>query len=724
MPTPTRTLSAAAAVVAIAGCAASLLARGAGEPPVTDDSVDHMPHRRLADFAVGSAASDSVAQSVVQGAIFAILAPNQAGGSRGNSGSSVAVDVGRFARACETYPNPGSITGIDIGWIAFNPPIPGDFDYQVLFYQDTIEIDAPVATGTPFYQNLVPNSGFRLDGLTPTYNSVEWFGIFLDVNPPLVFDPTKTFAYEVRIFQAGTQQMWPGNAASTSVIVPLIRPFGASVGMADVRRWNDPTFSLDGTKPVDFSNGFPADFAATNRRDVYLKLAADTIVPIPPPTSGDLGCTGPCDSDTPPASYDCADPHPSFDLIVPPSRAGMATYRLTLGRPISRDDDTFLDVRLDRDLGTGIDVPSSLALYNADGDLMASDIGEGGGGGGDIETEAPGLYGMLSFGSGRRPAQPGGYAFDGRDGELPAGVYFIVVSAPTALYSPHLSHIDPNDPLSQHCGTVHMVVTSNIGSPANCANTPIAPPQVRSYDVLGDLPGGVTTMDVVRTGNSLVRWVRFDLPPERAVTPGGSNFIDINQNGTLAVDGALGLYDNAGNLLAFDLASGQSTGPGARLGQLSFGGAAAGARPADGDGQPYANSSGNSLPPGTYWLAVGRDADSTPSEMRFDPTGWRAYSAGQPFASVTVNIRAETGCTVEYNLDGSLNPDDLGDFITDYYTVPHLSGPGGYAIPCPENAAPYDAGYKAAYLSTGEGQCTPPMADNLGDYITDYFQGC
>ncbi|MFN0012343.1 MAG: hypothetical protein ACKVS8_11950 [Phycisphaerales bacterium] len=81
-------------------------------------------------------------------------------------------------------------------------------------------------------------------------------------------------------------------------------------------------------------------------------------------------------------------------------------------------------------------------------------------------------------------------------------------------------------------------------------------------------------------------------------------------------------------------------------------------------------------------------------------------------------------CPVDYNADSSLNPDDLGDFITDYYTAPPLPGPGGYAIGCPGNAVPNDAGYRAAYTADGAGQCTEPFPDNLGDYITAYFTGC
>ncbi len=87
---------------------------------------------------------------------------------------------------------------------------------------------------------------------------------------------------------------------------------------------------------------------------------------------------------------------------------------------------------------------------------------------------------------------------------------------------------------------------------------------------------------------------------------------------------------------------------------------------------------------------------------------------------------AAPSCVLDYNGDTVLNPDDLGDFITDYFTEPAIPGPEGYAIACPENEAPYDQGYKAAYTPDGSGQCIPPFSDNLGDWITDYFgsEGC
>ncbi len=83
----------------------------------------------------------------------------------------------------------------------------------------------------------------------------------------------------------------------------------------------------------------------------------------------------------------------------------------------------------------------------------------------------------------------------------------------------------------------------------------------------------------------------------------------------------------------------------------------------------------------------------------------------------TTLVRVLTRSLRDYNLDGVVNPDDLGDFITDYYTSPPVPGPDGYAVPCPGNAAPYDQGYKVNYVPT----CIEPNPDQLGDFITAYY---
>ncbi len=105
----------------------------------------------------------------------------------------------------------------------------------------------------------------------------------------------------------------------------------------------------------------------------------------------------------------------------------------------------------------------------------------------------------------------------------------------------------------------------------------------------------------------------------------------------------------------------------------------------------------------------------------FGSSGW---ANGDGNGDGVVNVY-DAPCKQDYNLDGSLNPDDLGDFITDYFTGPAPAGPAGYAYPCPDQAPPFNAGWKNAYTFDGSVQCFEPNPDNLGDYITDYFgTGC
>ena len=105
-------------------------------------------------------------------------------------------------------------------------------------------------------------------------------------------------------------------------------------------------------------------------------------------------------------------------------------------------------------------------------------------------------------------------------------------------------------------------------------------------------------------------------------------------------------------------------------------------------------------------------------------------------------------CVADYNRDGFLNLDDLGDFISDFYITPAVPGreqtaaptyPGvaaGFGAPCanaPDAPGPYavDAyrqqGYRVAYSPDASNDCplTPdqsfPNLDHLADYLTAYY---
>lgn len=94
----------------------------------------------------------------------------------------------------------------------------------------------------------------------------------------------------------------------------------------------------------------------------------------------------------------------------------------------------------------------------------------------------------------------------------------------------------------------------------------------------------------------------------------------------------------------------------------------------------------------------------------------------RPMAGPSVgSFSQQPTCRPDYNADGFLNPDDLTDFITDYFTVPPVAGPGGYSIPCGSFAQPpYDAvGFKVDINDDCQ-----VNTDDLSDFITLFFLGC
>jgi methionine-rich copper-binding protein CopC len=162
------------------------------------------------------------------------------------------------------------------------------------------------------------------------------------------------------------------------------------------------------------------------------------------------------------------------------------------------------------------------------------------------------------------------------------------------------------------------------------------------------------------------------------------------------------------------------------------------------------------LAPGAYTLGISATLTATTGGLALDgefpgtlpglslPSG-DGLAGGNAAIPFTV---APASCPSDYNRDGFLNLDDLGDFITDYYILPPIPGgsqplaptfPGqavGFGTPCPaapDAPAPYAAnayrqfGYRVGF-SPDAGNACPiapdaafPNLDNLGDYLTAYY---
>ncbi len=118
--------------------------------------------------------------------------------------------------------------------------------------------------------------------------------------------------------------------------------------------------------------------------------------------------------------------------------------------------------------------------------------------------------------------------------------------------------------------------------------------------------------------------------------------------------------------------------------------------------------------------------------MEGDATNELVFMAVPPGSGQRIGVDWDLDCILnrqehhalqnqDYNADGIVNADDLGDYITDYYTAPALAGPGAYAAPvCGAEGPPYDLdGFKVDI--TGDCIVNP---DDLGDYITAFFTAC
>jgi|GEM_PF-2338376 len=599
--------------------------------------------------------------------------------TRGTGGASAVFNDGQFPAfpPAQGVTYPLLCTAFDVGYIAFGPAVPGNFDIQVTFY-DTFDDQSAVC---PFYssvlgqariENLVPFWGFSVWGKTDFAGSGPFgFHNFVDGqgNPTTIAFPDDNFGYEVRILHAGTQNLWQGNpsVSSVSTIVPMARGPGIAptIGTSSPIYWrNDPT--LQG------SPGF-ADICAANvvgsaagRRDIYLKLAAD-IPPPPPPTNvSDLG------------TLDCNGPNGGlFETDLSLGAGQFQWYRFSVGGSgATAASQTYLDITtaLDPDIFQ-FDVDTAMALYDSNGVRVASD-----------EDDADLLYAGLTFGHGRRAPIGDSIAFDGRDGDLPPGTYYLAVGGFGATFGG--SGYNVLGLGSIEAGDIVLRMSHNVGSPSCPLPPPIAPSVTSD---LGVLSAGVTTAQVA-VDFATITWCTFTTTYDiNAANP--DNFLDINTNGSeFSVDPEIGLYDALGNAVSATWHDDDS-GDGVNA-QLSFGDPAH-VRPGSGDSLPPSGQNGSTLPAGTYYLAVGL-SDSA-SDVQFAPTGWQVRSNSQSSVNVNLNLRTPSGCVLDINGDGNVDPDDLSDAIACFF----------------------DTGCQLD--QNGDGNEDP---DDLADFIAAYFSGC
>ena len=104
--------------------------------------------------------------------------------------------------------------------------------------------------------------------------------------------------------------------------------------------------------------------------------------------------------------------------------------------------------------GGSLSTNTDIALYDELGFLIATD-----------DNSGDGLTSQLSFGSGARPANGNGLAFDGQNGDLTAGVYYLAVAGADLVAREPLWNVGSTSTAS---GSIRVNIRASIAVPPPC----------------------------------------------------------------------------------------------------------------------------------------------------------------------------------------------------------------------------------------------------------------
>jgi hypothetical protein len=291
--------------------------------------------------------------------------------------------------------------------------------------------------------------------------------------------------------------------------------------------------------------------------------------------------------------------------------AGVAWYKFTLASPVSYSGLTFLNV----DTLNSVVLDTEVAVYNCAGALVATD-----------DDDALAARSALSFGTGDGTFAGPFTSFDtivnnGRDGDMPAGDYYVAVSAFSTTHNATAFGVTST---STNTGVVAVNLTlgatPSVAAPANTID-------------LGTLATGSALSNATGalSASNSVQWYKI-------VLPGGSvaagTFVDMDTEQTALTPSnttRMVLYTPAGAYLSLtDLTDGSNS-----LSQLSFG-VTTPARPAVGNSLTY-NGRDGALRAGTYYLGVA-GTGTGPGTSSLNGANFGFASTSTNFGPVTVNF--------------------------------------------------------------------------------------
>lgn len=365
-------------------------------------------------------------------------------------------------------------------------------------------------------------------------------------------------------------------------------------------------------------------------------------------------------------------------------------YKFNTANEISYAQTTFLDIDTE-----GSAVPTAMALYTPDSNIF--DISEGRGDGPEPLRPSDLDNHQMSYGVARRPGVGSGEQYEGQEGVLPAGEYYIAVALAGSGFGDAWV-VQAEDPVTPKSFNLNFNTNNQKTFAAPAA---VAPALATGAD-LGILTGGPQTtpdLDVRARGVGFVRFSLTNALPTTGQFNQSDNsplsdvtFMDITQPGSSVVgEWNFALYNNNGTLAngtsisysgtGFNGNPGGGDGPygcGGTFAQLSYGTAPSrGQVPLDPDqttlGLPRNNQNGSTLGSDQYYLAT------TMGDALFATTRWGARSTRGSSLTAVITVTSDNrgptvGCPADFNGDGGVDDADFAFFAKFYGDLLNISG--------------------------------------------------
>ena len=484
------------------------------------------------------------------------------------------------------------------------------FTLRLTFYPDPAVGPAVSATALP-----VADPAFRVSNDFTNFSTpgfITFFGGAAIAIPTPIALPNDHGFVTLEVFSIGTTDLNPE-------VGPTIRGLTLpTVGSSDGVRWADA--SRNGIFEAAEAFGTIA-----NPRGMFLILQGD-VPPPPAPTAIDLtpgGCV------------------PDAGLVRNDTVAagGINWYTFTTCGDANFAARQFLAIDSE---GSGADLAAG--VYSGTGALI-----------GDIAFDndsGSGSNFLITYGTGIGAAVGDGRQYDGRNGAVLAGTYYLAVGPGGATFGPAFSASGGAGP----GGAARINITTNTnGTPIETAQPSVAP-TLRAGQDLGQIlcPGlGGTAFVLPRYE---VDWTRFEVCREVA----DPEFLDIDMSGGDGIaDVMAAITDTSGNILFVSDDTGSTNKP-----QFSFGNI--GPRFYGANVNPFDGITAAVLPVGTYWL-VASLYQLTGTNDRWSVHNNSASSLTYKadfYVSYCDCASACPPCAADFDQDGGVTGSDIEAFFT------------------------------------------------------------